>query len=66
MKNTELKSLSLEELKQRLLNEREILQKLKFAHAVSPIENPMKIRETKKTIARILTLLKQKEAIEKD
>ncbi len=66
MKNTELNTLSLEELKQRLLNEREILQKLKFAHAVSPIENPMKIRETKKTIARILTLLKQKEAIEKD
>ncbi len=64
MKNTELNLLSLEELKQRLLSEREILQKQKFAHAVSPIENPMKIRETKKTIARILTLLKQKEAIE--
>jgi large subunit ribosomal protein L29 len=64
MKNTELNSLSLEELKQRLLSEREILQKQKFAHAVSPIENPMKIRETKKTVARILTLLKQKEAIE--
>ncbi len=66
MKNSELNSLSLEELNQRLLSEREILQKQKFAHAVSPIENPMKIRETKKTIARILTILKQKEAIEKN
>jgi large subunit ribosomal protein L29 len=63
MKNTELKTLSVEELKQRLLNERETLQKQKFAHAISPIENPMKIKETRKTIARILTLLNQKETV---
>jgi len=37
------------------------LQKLKFAHAVSPIENPMKIRESKKLIARLNTALSQKE-----
>lgn len=60
MKNTELNTLSLEELRQRLLSEREILQKQKFAHAISPIENPMKIKETRKTIARILTLLNKK------
>lgn len=60
MKNTELKTLSVEELQQRLLSEKEILQKQKFAHAISPIENPMKIKETKKTIARILTILNSK------
>lgn len=60
MKNTELNTLSLEELRQRLLSEREILQKQRFAHAISPIENPMKIKETRKTIARILTLLNKK------
>lgn len=49
--------MSVEELNQRLLSEREILQKLKFAHTISPIENPIKIKETRKTIARILTLL---------
>ncbi len=60
MKNSELKTLSVEELNQRLLSEKEILQKQKFAHAISPIENPMKIKETRKTIARILTILNTK------
>jgi len=64
MKNSELNTLSVEELKQRLLSEREILQKQKFAHTISPIENPMKIKETRKTIARILTLLKTKETVD--
>ncbi|MBR9997520.1 MAG: 50S ribosomal protein L29 [Cyclobacteriaceae bacterium] len=61
MKNTELQSLTVEELKQKLEAERESLTKLRFAHAISPIENPMKIRESKKLIARIATTLKNKE-----
>jgi len=61
MKNSELKSLTFEELKQKLEAEKESLTKLKFAHAISPIENPMKIKETKKLIARIRTILKLKE-----
>ena len=58
---TELRSLSHEELRQRLSSEQEILQKLRFAHAISPIENPMKLRDTKKLIARVKSLLKEKE-----
>jgi large subunit ribosomal protein L29 len=61
MKNSELNSLTLEELKQKLEAEKESLTKLKFAHAISPIENPMKIKETRKLIARIRTILKLKE-----
>jgi len=61
MKNAELQSLTVEELKQKLEAEKESLTKLKFAHAISPIENPMKIRESKKLIARIATTLKNKE-----
>ena len=61
MKNSELKSLTLDELKQKLEAEKESLTKLKFAHAISPIENPMKIKETKKLNARIRTILKLKE-----
>jgi len=61
MKNSELNSLTLEELNQKLEAEKESLTKLKFAHAISPIENPMKIKETKKLIARIRTILKLKE-----
>lgn len=64
MKYSELNTLSLEELQQRLLSEKEIYQKQKFAHAISPIENPMKIKETRRTIARILTLLKSKETVD--
>jgi len=62
MKNSELQSLSVEELRQKLDAEKEGLTKLKFAHAISPIENPMKIRQSRKLIARIETVLKQKES----
>lgn len=61
MKNSELQSLTLEELRQRLDAEKESLTKLKFAHAISPIENPMKIKESRKLVARIETILRQKE-----
>ena len=62
MKNSELQSLTVEELRQKLDAEKEGLTKLKFAHAISPIENPMKIRQSRKLIARIETVLKQKES----
>lgn len=61
MKNAELQSLTLEELRQKLEAEKESLTKLRFAHAISPIENPMKIRESKKLIARIATTLRNKQ-----
>jgi len=57
MKNSEIKSLSMEELQERIVSEKENLQKLKFAHAISPIENPMKIRVAKGLIARMNTEL---------
>lgn len=62
MKNSELRSLTEEELQQRLVSEKENLTKLRFAHAISPIENPMKIKEARKLVARISTLLNQKES----
>jgi large subunit ribosomal protein L29 len=62
MKQTEIKSLSLDDLKEKITGEEESLQKLKFAHAISPIENPMKIRHTKKLIARLKTELTAKSA----
>ncbi len=64
-KHSEVKSLTEDELKERIESERENLQKLKFAHAISPIENPMKIRETRRLIARLKTQLniKQRENI---
>ncbi len=61
MKNTEMKDLTLVELKEKLGSEKETLRKMNFAHQVSSIENPMKIKETRRLIARINTLLRQKE-----
>lgn len=61
MKNSELKGLSLDELKNKLTAEKENYSKLKFAHSITPIENPMKIRETRKLVARIQTEIRAKE-----
>ncbi len=68
MKNPEIKALTIEDLKERIATEQEGYDKLKFAHAISPIENPMKIREVRKLIARLKTELvsKQQENIEVD
>jgi large subunit ribosomal protein L29 len=60
MKNSEIRALNVDELRSKIKGESEALQKLKFAHAVSPIENPMKIKETKKLIARLNTVLAEK------
>lgn len=61
MKNSEIKSLNDTELKQKLASEQEAYTKLKFAHAVSPIENPMRIKEARKLIARLNTELRARE-----
>ena len=60
MKDTNIKDLTLDELKEKLGSEKEALRKMKFAHQVSAIENPMKIKETRRMVARINTLLAQK------
>ena len=61
MKNSEIKALSSDELQQKISGEEEALNKLKFAHAISPIENPMKIKESKKMVARLKTELRSKQ-----
>lgn len=61
MKTSEIRGLSLDELKSKLGVEKENHDKLKFAHSITPIENPMKIRESRKLIARIQTEIRAKE-----
>jgi large subunit ribosomal protein L29 len=55
MKNEVIKELSTNEIRERIAEEKGILKKLKLSHAVSPIENPMKIKDHRKTIARLNT-----------
>ena len=61
MKNSEIKSLSVTELKEKISAEKEGLRKIKFAHQISAVENPMKMRDARKLIARLNTELRAKE-----
>jgi len=63
MKQSEVKSLNVAELKERIATEVENLQKLQFAHKISPIENPARIRENRRYIARLKTELRRKELL---
>ncbi len=59
--NKGLKSASVTDLKARITEDQLRLKKLEFAHAISPLENPMNIRALRRDIARIKTELKKKE-----
>ncbi len=61
MKYSEIKALSLEELKERLAAEKTNSQNLRFAHSISPLENPFKIKESRKIIAKINTELRNRQ-----
>ena len=50
-----------EELKERLEEEKKQLVKMKLAHAVSPLDNPHKLKEYKATVSRLLTELRRRE-----
>ena len=56
-----LKEMSESDLKSRIEEDELRIKKLKFAHAVSPIENPMNIRGVRKDLARIKTELRKKQ-----
>ena len=61
MKNSDIKALTAAELKEKLASEKEALRKIQFAHKISSIENPMRINQTRKLIARLNTELRAKE-----
>ncbi|MCL2435721.1 MAG: 50S ribosomal protein L29 [Lentimicrobiaceae bacterium] len=61
MKQRVVVELSTPELKERLVEEQVQLSKLTLNHAISPIENPNKIKEQRKTIARLKTEVRKRE-----
>ena len=61
MKQSVISEMSTSELRERLDEEKKQLRKLKMNHAVSPLENPIKIKTYRKTVARILTELHTRE-----
>ncbi|RAJ87463.1 large subunit ribosomal protein L29 [Chitinophaga dinghuensis] len=57
----DLKSLSEQELKEKISAEQLRLKKMTFGHAITPIENPMSIRSVRRDIARMNTELRKRE-----
>jgi large subunit ribosomal protein L29 len=64
MKQTDIKQLSTSDLRERVQDEKGALAKLKLNHSVSPIENPLKITFSRKTVARLKTELRTREIAE--
>ena len=62
MKAAELAKLSVEELNAKLKELKSELFNLRFQHAVNQLENPHRIADVKKDIARVMTILHEKNA----
>jgi large subunit ribosomal protein L29 len=60
MKTSEIRELSVKEIEERLENEKNLVFRQRMNHAISPLDNPLKIRETRRNIARLETILRQR------
>ncbi len=60
MKTSEIKELSLEDLKDKIAEKEAALSKLTLSHSIAAIENPMSIRNTRRDVARLKTALNAK------
>lgn len=61
MKTREIIELTTAEIVERMASERANLSRLTLNHAISPLDNPAQIREVRRTIARLATVLRQRE-----
>ena len=61
MKTSEIKDLTTDEIREKIETEKAALTKMKMNHAVSPFENQMLIRMTRRNIARLMTELRKRE-----
>jgi large subunit ribosomal protein L29 len=55
-----IKEMTAVDLKARIQEDEQRLKKLEFAHAISPLENPMSIRDLRKDLARLKTVLQSR------
>lgn len=61
MKTSEIRDLSIDELRKRLADEEESLGNLRFQLATSQLESPIKVRSVRRDIARLKTLINEKQ-----
>ena len=65
MKTPEIRELSTSDLIERIDTERTMLVRMKLNHAITPLDNPQKIKQTKINISRLLTELRSRELKQK-
>ncbi|MGD9308686.1 MAG: 50S ribosomal protein L29 [Desulfosarcina sp.] len=66
MKASEIRDLNAEEIQQKVASLKETLFNLRFQHEIGQLENPKKIGQTKKDIARLKTVLNDKSQPKKE
>ena len=62
MKETEIRDLSVDEMNEKLVSLKEELFSLRFQHAVNQLDNTARLKDVKKDIARIKTVLRAADA----
>ncbi len=63
LKAKEVRGLSVKEINERIREEEEQFRDLKFRHAIAQLENPMILREKRRFLARLKTILKDIEQV---
>jgi large subunit ribosomal protein L29 len=61
MKQSEITQLSVAELQEKLGDTKKSYADLKLAHAISPLENPIQLRNVRRSVARLATELTKRE-----
>jgi large subunit ribosomal protein L29 len=61
MKQSEITAMSIEELAEKLAESRKQYADMKMAHSVTPMENPLQLRKSRRTVARLATELTKRE-----
>ena len=65
MKISEIRELSTPDLLERIDTEKTMIVRMKLNHAITPLDNPQKLKQAKLTIARLLTELHSRETKQK-
>ena len=66
MKAGDIRELSLEEMRQKVVALKEELFNLRFQHEVGQLENPQKLKQLKRDIARVKTIIREVEPKERN
>ena len=61
MDTAEIKGLTTKEINERIENEQSFLGRQRMNHAVSPLDNPSKLKESRRVIARLKTIPRQRQ-----